>query len=292
MNTTPPPIVVAVGPSGSLTAVGYAVAEARRRRAPLHLVHVTTAGRDGPGPDLLAVAVAHANALSEGEVPVTGEIVSGAPIATVAEVARGATAVVVGRRPHGRADRRRTVTGGLGGRLDAPVVSVPDEWTAPEGTPRIVVGIDEPERSADVLSSALDAARSQHAGLLVFSSWWRPIGAERTPLTHVEDPTRAERLEAALRQALEPLTPTYADVPVDIDVRSARPAEALLETSQGVSLLVLGRHATVVPSGSHLGPVARAVVRDATCPVLLAAPAEHHGVGGPAGRRGIGVFGP
>ena len=37
-------------------------------------------------------------------------------------------------------------------------------------------------------------------------------------------------------------------------------------------LLVLGRHDPAIPIGSHLGPVARAVLRDAACPVLLADP--------------------
>ena len=30
-----------------------------------------------------------------------------------------------------------------------------------------------------------------------------------------------------------------------------------------------------VPIGSHIGPVARAVLREATCPVLLATPRPH-----------------
>ena len=46
----------------------------------------------------------------------------------------------------------------------------------------------------------------------------------------------------------------------------------MIEASRWADLVVLGRHASIVPSGSHLGPVARAVVRESTCPVLLAAP--------------------
>ena len=36
--------------------------------------------------------------------------------------------------------------------------------------------------------------------------------------------------------------------------------------------MVVGRHDTVMPVGSHMGPVARAVLSASACPVLLADP--------------------
>ena len=52
-------------------------------------------------------------------------------------------------------------------------------------------------------------------------------------------------------------------------------AEVLVESSADAQLLVIGRHDPLVPIGSHIGPVARAVLREATCPVLLATPRPH-----------------
>jgi len=40
--------------------------------------------------------------------------------------------------------------------------------------------------------------------------------------------------------------------------------------------VVVGRHDPLVPSGSHLGPVARTLLRAARCPVLLVAPSPAH----------------
>lgn len=284
MDTSTRPVVVAVGPSGSGTALRYAAAEARRRRAPLHLVHGADVrdlrgDRRVHGPDLLTAALGDAVVLVEGEVAVTAELILDGPVPAVAEASRQAAVVVVGRR-RGRPVHpyARSVTGGLGGLLEAPVVTVPDEWPGSSHVAPVVVGIDEPDRSQDVLVTALEAARAHRTELVVLSSWWRPLGAERTPLTLVTDPTRAERLGRELEHALDPLRPAYDDVSVEVRTGSARPGEALLEASQGAALMVLGRHASLVPAGSHLGPVARAVVREAACPVLLAAPGQHHGV--------------
>jgi hypothetical protein len=51
-------------------------------------------------------------------------------------------------------------------------------------------------------------------------------------------------------------------VPITVDVRHAPPTRALLDASSESLLLVLGRRHHRLPIGSHLGPVARAVLRD------------------------------
>ena len=63
-----------------------------------------------------------------------------------------------------------------------------------------------------------------------------------------------------------------ADVPLEVDARHADPADALIDARRTTVLLVVGRHDAVFPMGSHLGPIARAVLREAACPVLLADP--------------------
>jgi hypothetical protein len=52
-------------------------------------------------------------------------------------------------------------------------------------------------------------------------------------------------------------------------IEHAVPAEALLAGGQSSQLLVIGRRHHLLPLGSHLGPVARAVLQYSTAPVLL-----------------------
>jgi nucleotide-binding universal stress UspA family protein len=67
-------------------------------------------------------------------------------------------------------------------------------------------------------------------------------------------------------------------VAIDADVRvhRGRASEWVLAEAEAAELLVVGRHDPLVPVGSHIGPVARAILREATCPVLLASPGGRH----------------
>lgn len=272
------PVVVAIGTRGSASALEYAAGAAVRRHCPLHLVHA--AGDDGhDGAAVVAEALARARVLVGGIVPVTAVLDPGPAVDAVAEAGRDAGLVVVGRCPESRRTHPyvRSVTGGVGARLAAPVVSVPDGWTERHARPTVVVGIDEPARSADVLATGLAAARELDARLVVLTTWWR------TPLAKLTDRAWPQQLEAAVLATLERVGSDYDDVPVEVHVRNHRPGDALLVASLTADLLVLGRHASLVPSGSHLGPVARSVVRESACPVLLAVPRQHHGVVAAAG---------
>ena len=90
----------------------------------------------------------------------------------------------------------------------------------------------------------------------------------------------SEDFSASAREQLDALLADvcreFPDVPVEVDVRHACAAEALVKSSEGAALLVIGRFDQRVPRGSHLGPVTRAVLREASCPVLLAALDQHH----------------
>ena len=58
----------------------------------------------------------------------------------------------------------------------------------------------------------------------------------------------------------------------EVVVTHGRPADALVEESHRAGLLVVGRHRHSIPLGPHLGSVARAVLRHATCPVTVVDP--------------------
>jgi nucleotide-binding universal stress UspA family protein len=80
------------------------------------------------------------------------------------------------------------------------------------------------------------------------------------------------RAVGEIQRVLDALDGPLDGVPVQIDARRAHAADALIEASAHSDLLVIGRHDPLVPIGSHLGPVARAVLRESGCPVLLADP--------------------
>lgn len=285
MDTTPGAVVVAVGGHGTDAAVEFGAGEALRRHRTLHLVHAVDphdpqAAVDGS--DLLATAVRTASARLGELGLVTSGLVPGAPVAVVTEASRGADLVVVGRCPESRRTHPyvRSVTGGIGARVDTPVVSVPEDWHAPAGgQATVVAGVDEPEKRTDVLEAAFAAARDRQARLLVLCTSWHP------PQTHVTDPSWAQRVEEDLQRVLEQVGAAYQDVAVEVHVRNAQAGEALIDASHRADLVVVGRHNSLLPSGSHLGPIARAVLREADCPVLLATPRSLHRVRVTAARR-------
>ena len=287
MDTTPAPVVVAVGRTSSLVAVDFAAAEALRRHRGLHLVHGMDLGAAGPDADgaeparieeeagaALGVAVRHAMAVVGGLVPVTSTLSRAPAVSAVYAAAHDAPLVVVGRCPESRLTHPyvRSVTGGVAARVHVPVVSVPDDWEDDAAPPHIVVGIDQPEHSVPVLHEAFRAARDRRALLTVVTSWWDPAAYVLDPVAYAADHAWPERLRAGVEAVLPELQAEYDEVPVEIHVRKSRPGEVLIDASRHAGLVVLGRHDPVLPRDSHLGPIARSVLAEAACPVLLTTP--------------------
>jgi nucleotide-binding universal stress UspA family protein len=290
MHTTPAPIVVAVGSKGSLAAIDFAAAEALRQHRGLHLVHGFDAGpadprldvpvdavdlarREEEAGEVLGAAVRHAVTVVGGLVPVTSSLSQAPAVAAVYASAHDAPLVVVGRCARSRLTHPyvRSVTGGVAARVHVPVVSVPDDW-ADEAPAHVVVGVDHPRQSVPVLHEAFQAASDRRALLTVVSSWWDPTAYVHDPAAFEQDPTWPERLRAGIDEVLPDLQAEYADVAVELHVRKARPGEVLIDASRHACLLVLGRHDPVLPRDSHLGPIARSVLAEAACPVLLTTP--------------------
>lgn len=289
MDTTPAPVVVAVGHTGSPAAIDFAAAEALRRRRGLHLVHGIDAGAGAPrdasdivdrvrreqeAGDVLGAAVRHAVAVVGGLVPVTSTLTRAAAVSAVYASAHDAPLVVVGRCPESRRTHPyvRSVTGGVAARVHVPVVSVPDGWADDRAPAHVVVGVDHPSQCVPVLREAFQAASDRRALLTVVSSWWDPTTYVHDPAAFAADRTWPERLRSEIEAVLPELQSEYGDVPVELHVRKARPGSVLIDASRHACLLVLGRHDPVLPRDSHLGPIARSVLAEAACPVLLTTP--------------------
>lgn len=79
-------------------------------------------------------------------------------------------------------------------------------------------------------------------------------------------------LHRHLEADLAPLLEEYPDVEAEILVAHAPPANLLVSEPRHAVLVVVGRHHAFVPLGSHLGPIARTVLRESNCPVLIVEP--------------------
>lgn len=288
------PVMVAVGTAGADSALGFAVAEAARLGCGVHLVHVLhlvpmsaemvlvdTSDYERVAQDTLNAAMARARHLAPEGMPVSGEAVLGAVVSSLVQASRDARVVVLQRRHLSRLERvaTRSVTNGVAARTDVPVVSVPEGWTGAgrEGKPpRVVVGVDVPDRSAPVLAAAAEAARSRGARLDVLHTWYFPGAYDDIIMSRVEKDDWAERARKEIQAELDGLGDLFTGLEVRIGARHHLPADALVEASKDADLLVVGRHDPLIPFGSHLGPVSKALLRDAECPVLLAHPTTHH----------------
>jgi nucleotide-binding universal stress UspA family protein len=290
--TSAPRIVVGVGPDEVESALAFAADEAVRAGCGLHLVHAVSLVPPGPdqvllpaidleawGAERLAEVVKLADDLVQGAVPVTHEVRHGTPVGALVDVGRTARMVVLEHRHLSRLSRivNRTVAGGVAAHLRVPVVAVPSGWHEDQRRGVVVAGIDVPERSQEVLRAALAEAHARGARLRAVHSWSLP-GPYEEAMAGDEVRRWSDRSRAEVRAAIDALGDLSAAMETDVQVVHGRAAEALVAASADAELLVIGRHDPLVPIGSHVGPVARAVLREATCPVLLASPRPHRAV--------------
>lgn len=287
--TSTPRIVVGVGPEEVASALAFAAGEAVRAGCGLHLVHAVNLAPVGPdsilipavdleawGAERLAEAVKLADDLVDAAVPVTHELLRGTPVGALVEVGRSARMVVLEHRHLSRLSRivNRTVAGGVAAHLRVPVVAVPSGWESSARRGVVVAGVDVAERSEEVLRAALAEARARGARLRVVHAW-SLAGPFDGSMTADEVRRWSDRSRAELRAALDGLGDPTAAIDAEVHVEQGRAAESLVQASRDAELLVIGRHDPLVPIGSHIGPVARAVLREAGCPVLLASPRPH-----------------
>jgi nucleotide-binding universal stress UspA family protein len=284
------PVVVAVGQDPMDAALSFGAAEAAMEGCPLHLVHVVHSPPRGPdaalfderdleraGREALNTALERARELVAAESSVTAELHFGQVVPTLSELAAGAQMMVLQRRDLSSLRRvvTRSVSSGVAAHARVPVVSVPEKWSAGGGSDRtaaVTVGMDVPERSLEVLRAGAAAAARRGAVLHILHAWSFPAAYADIPITDEELEEWQQRAAAEVQPVIDALGDGLPGVPYRVEVRRTPVADALVRASGSSDLLVIGRHDSHVPLGSHLGPVARAVLREAECPVLLVDP--------------------
>jgi nucleotide-binding universal stress UspA family protein len=299
MSTTGPVVVAVPAEDEHFAALQYGAREVLRSGGELRLVHCYQLRPTGPETELVEFTSIEATARGivdgareraealvgdpapEG-VTVSSRTSHGTAVHRLVEASEGARLVVLERRDLSRVRRAvtRSTTSGVAARAHVPVVVVPPAWTPVSDDSRpVTVAVDDAAGASAVLRAALDQARAAGSVLRVVHAWWFPTAYEDLSVDPVAAAEWTERARHEVEEALAGPRAEYPDVPVEIDVGHGRPADLLLEHARHSALLVVGRHDPAIPLGSHLGPVARTVLREAECPVLVVAPAEsrHHG---------------
>jgi nucleotide-binding universal stress UspA family protein len=293
MNDHSPAVIACVSIDGAPSAIEYAAREALLADAPLHIIHVLRmpavdayAGVYGgvieEADSAINEAVERARTLTDGQVRITAERVDdGALVSHIVQRANHGRLVVLQHRRLSRA--RRLVTGStvnaVAAKTTVPVVSVPEGWTRSHKEPVVTVGIQDSQEAPGLLRAGFEETRMRHARLNAIHTWWLDTDWEPSTL---DQEYRADR-DASTRRELGPILDAihvqYPGVKATLEVWNAPPADALMDAARESELLILGRRHHLLPLGSHLGPVARAILAHGDCPVYLTPEphrAEHH----------------
>ena len=281
------PVVVGVdGSDHGLTALRWAAREARRRSAPMWVVHAFdllaaevfaleepayVAAERRAAEKILASAVEQARQVA-GDIEVRPVLDIGT--ASTVLLARSAQAelVVLGSRGRGEFAGLLLGSTSLQVATHASCAAVVIRST-PKGVPgpsagRIVVGTDGSPQSERALRFAFEQAHERGVGLTAVRAWLAPT-LYISPIPVLE----WRQLEAQEQEALHESVARWSEKYPGIDVVAksvvADPAKALVDESAGAELLVVGSHGRGGFAGLLLGSVSHAALHHARCPVAV-----------------------
>lgn len=132
---------------------------------------------------------------------------------------------------------------------------------------RVVVGVDGSEPARRALLWAAEEARLRDADLEVLHAWQHPTTTFGLVLPADDREAAEAHARHVLDVAVEAVTGTgVAAEPILVDAPSAR---ALIETSAGAALVVVGSRGRGGFAGLLLGSVSGQVMHHARCPVVV-----------------------
>jgi nucleotide-binding universal stress UspA family protein len=292
------PVIAAVdGSDDSLRALDWALDAARRRRAPLRVVHVRqyaawaqpdvlVAGPPEPGDDPVLERARARLRERGGDTGADYVGTEGAPGAVLPGLGAEAELLVLGSRGRGGFASLLLGSNGLAAARDAecPVVvvrrpgrEVPEE-TPREPGPRVVVGLhaDSPDDAA--LAFAFTEAGLRDARLEVVAAYPWPVQTWGTPAQVVPPVIDQVAVESETRSLAEgflaPHRERHPGVRAEPYVAPGDAAGHLVAASKDAELVVVGRHRRrLLAPARMMGSVAQAVLLHAACPVAVVPPA-------------------
>lgn len=289
-TTTEGAIIVGVtGPQRETAALRFAADCARRDGGDVVLVHAHGTVFPPPPPSILIAEAEVAEVagwvvkevgeefaeMTEGAVPFRTVAVAGRSSHALVEVSRGARMVVVQHRDSHWLGRLfvGSTANAAAAHCDCPVVSVPDGWEPSQAPGEVVVGVHANGVPRQVLEAGFDWAVRTGAPLRVVHAWRLDPAYDDIITARVASEWRAEQVQAIESAAID-LRRSHPTVPFEVEVRHHWPAQVLVDDSQVASMVVVGRHARHGKDTSHLGAVARVVLREAKSPVMVVPPAD------------------
>ncbi|WP_405539722.1 universal stress protein [Streptomyces sp. NBC_00075] len=287
------------GSNESLAAAEWAAREAGLLGLPLKLVHVWE-----PVPAPIAQApllgaetqqhwteripreAAQGIRLRHPGLDVTTEQLSGQPADVLADAAKDAELLVLGSR--GMSGIGGFMVGSVGlstvAHAERPVVLVrageqaADEHEMdPAGIPSaatafrpVVLGLDIGSPDEDLIEFAFAAAARRGTSLRVVHGWNPPPYYAYGLSVDLELHGALARREAvALAEFLHPWREKHPDVEVTEESLYGTPGNHLVDASREASLVVVGRRIRRNAFGTHIGPVAHAVLHHSAAPVAV-----------------------
>jgi nucleotide-binding universal stress UspA family protein len=295
------PVVVGVDDSeGSEAALRWAVADARRRRAPIRLLHsyrwhnsyleMPIYGRfpmyaDPSAAELqqardsdlhqakkvaeqLVSTLANQGRQAAPGIEIDAVVAEGDPATTLLAESSRAELLVLGSR-HLKAlgsEVLGSVSAAVAARAGCPTVVVRGPAGPPEEGASVVVGVDGTPASEAVLRFGFEHA-SRH-GLPLRAVLCIHPDLLASMLWRPEQ-AAPEHAHAWLAESLAGWQPDFPDVEVHAEVLRDHPVDGLIGASLGQNLLVVGGHGRHALIGTLLGSVSQGVLHHASCPVAV-----------------------
>lgn len=273
--------------TGTAPAVQAALAEARRLRAGLTLVHAF-ASPPAFGPSLwlnaYAAALPEARDLLERQaarlraahhgLAVDTHVAVGHPAAVLIDASRTARLTVVGCRGVGGFAELLlgSVSAQVAAHAHSPVLVIrPPGRTQPDVDAPVLVGIDQGPGSAAVVESAFGHAQARGVGLVAVHCWASMAAPGGDPCGEHDRSTPEAAAQQLLDEALDAARHHYPQVPVIRRlIRTGAAGAALVRESAEAGLVVVGSRGHAGAAGMLLGSVSRALLHHAHCPVVVA----------------------
>ena len=290
-------IVVGItGQEENSASLHWASEEARRTGRRITLVHVVTPILPPPPPSAMLASASPAPDLgrrtlveveleladvTRGEVPCDSMLVEGHPARVLVDASKNADLVVTGHRPrHGRGRIRTSSTAiSVAAHAHCPAVTLPDAWQpgpAGQAPGWVTVGVHETGAPPAVLEAAFRSASLRGAPLRLVHAW-RVDSAYDDIIRRRVEADWADRIEAEMMRAAEPVMTRYPEVKVDAVALHQWPADALADLAPTSDLLVVGRHGSRSWLPQRIGSIARTAIATAACPVLVVPQEEVRG---------------
>jgi nucleotide-binding universal stress UspA family protein len=209
------------------------------------------------------------------EIDVATHHLSGRRIDELVGFAQGAALLVLGARHLTVLDRvwtGATVAGAVS-RATCPTLVVPATWEPSTPRNRVVVGYKSARHAHELLSAAFALADGLGAELEVLHAWKLQGVYDDMIVSSVEEDRASARELAIIEPLLSDYRLAYPGVKAYARVVHRRAAGALIGASGRADRIVVIKptHGARV---HHLGGTARALLRDAQCPVEVVAPSH------------------